>query len=39
MIDLFKGDCLEVMDKLIEEGVIVDAIVCDLPYIDYPKIL
>ncbi len=31
-IDLHQGDCLEVMDKLIEEGVIVDAIICDLPY-------
>ena len=29
---LLKGDCLEVMDKLIEEGVIVDAIICDPPY-------
>ncbi len=31
-IDLYKGDCLEVMDKLIADGVIVDAIICDLPY-------
>lgn len=31
-IDLIKGDCLEVMDKLIEEGVIVDAIITDPPY-------
>ncbi|MDU6995981.1 MAG: site-specific DNA-methyltransferase [Terrisporobacter othiniensis] len=29
---LYKGDCLEVMDKLIEEGIKVDAIICDLPY-------
>ena len=29
---LYLGDCLEVMDKLIEEGVIVDAIITDLPY-------
>ena len=29
---LYKGDCLEVMDKLIEEGVKVDAIICDPPY-------
>lgn len=29
---LIKGDCLEVMDKLIDEGVIVDAIICDPPY-------
>ena len=24
---LYQGDCLEVMDKLIEEGVKVDAII------------
>ena len=29
---LFKGDCLEVMDKLIEEGVKVDLILTDPPY-------
>lgn len=29
---LYNGDCLEVMDKLIEEGVIVDAIITDPPY-------
>lgn len=35
-IDLRKGDCLEVMDKLIEEGVVIDAIITDPPYgIDY----
>lgn len=39
MIDLYNGDCLEIMDKLTEDGIVVDAIVCDLPYIDYPKIL
>ena len=32
MIELYNGDCLEVMDKLIEEGVIVDLIVTDPPY-------
>ena len=26
MIKLIKGDCLTVMDKLIEQGVVVDAI-------------
>ena len=26
-IDLYNGDCLEVMDRLIEEGVVVDAII------------
>jgi len=29
---LIKGDCLEVMDKLIEEGIVVDAIITDPPY-------
>jgi len=32
MIDLHKGDCLEVMDELIEQGVVVDAIITDIPY-------
>jgi len=32
MIDLHNGDCLEVMDRLIEQGVIVDAIITDPPY-------
>ena len=31
-IRLYNGDCLEVMDKLIENNVKVDAIICDLPY-------
>lgn len=31
-IDLHQGDCLEVMDKLIEQGVKVDAIITDPPY-------
>ena len=31
-IDLRQGDCLEVMDMLIEEGVTVDAIITDPPY-------
>lgn len=29
---LYKGDCLEIMDKLIEDGIIVDAIITDPPY-------
>lgn len=29
---LYNGDCLEVMDKLIEQGVKVDAIITDPPY-------
>jgi site-specific DNA-methyltransferase (adenine-specific) len=31
-IRLFQGDCLEVMDRLIEKGLKVDMILCDLPY-------
>ena len=31
-IDLYKGDCLTVMDELICKGVVVDAIICDPPY-------
>ena len=30
-IKLYKGDCLEIMDKLIEQGVKVDAIITDIP--------
>ena len=29
---LYNGDCLEVMDKLIEEGIKVDTIIIDPPY-------
>ena len=29
---LYNGDCLEVMDRLIEEGVKVDCILTDVPY-------
>ena len=32
MIDLYKGDCLQVMDDLIAKGVVVDAIITDPPY-------
>ena len=31
-IDLYNGDCLKVMDKLIADGVVVDAIITDPPY-------
>ena len=31
-IQLFQGDCLEIMDKLIKQGVKVDAIITDPPY-------
>ena len=30
--ELYQGDCLEVMDKLIDAGVKVDAIITDPPY-------
>ena len=29
---LYNGDCLEVMDKLIEDNIVFDAIITDLPY-------
>ena len=32
MIDLYKGDCLEVMDELIAKGIKVDTIITDPPY-------
>ena len=31
-IDLYHGDCLEIMEKLSSQGVKVDAIICDPPY-------
>lgn len=31
-ITLYNGDCLEVMPRLIELGIKVDMILCDLPY-------
>ena len=31
-IDLYNGDCLTVMDELINEGVVVDSIITDPPY-------
>lgn len=30
--ELYKGDCLEIMDQLIEHGIKVDAIITDPPY-------
>ena len=32
MYKLYNGDCLEIMDKLIEEGVKVDMVLTDIPY-------
>lgn len=29
--ELYQGDCLEIMDKLIEQGVKVDAIITEHP--------
>ena len=34
MNDLYKGDCLEVMDKLITDGVKVDVVITSPPYDD-----
>jgi len=31
-IDLYNGDCLEIMDYLISKGVTVDTIITDPPY-------
>jgi tRNA G10 N-methylase Trm11 len=31
-IELYNGDCLEVIDRLTEQGVKVDAIITDPPY-------
>ena len=31
-VKIYKGNCLEVMDKLIDEGIKVDAIITDPPY-------
>lgn len=31
-IELHNGDCLEVMEDLIEQGINIDAIICDPPY-------
>ena len=32
MLKLINGDCLNEMDKLINQGITVDMILCDLPY-------
>ena len=32
MSRLIQGDCLEVMDELIKEGIMVDAVITDPPY-------
>lgn len=29
---LYNGDCLEIMDRLIKEGIKVDMILTDAPY-------
>lgn len=29
---LYNGDCLEIMQKLVNENIKVDAVICDLPY-------
>ena len=37
MVNLINGDCLEEMDKLIEQSVKVDAINTTLPLLSIPK--
>jgi len=38
-IDLYNGDCLEVMDSLISQNITVDAIITDPPYgVNFSKI-
>jgi len=32
MINLYKGDCLKIMEQLISKGVVVDSIITDPPY-------
>lgn len=32
MLEIFNGDCLDVLPKLIEQGYMFDAIICDPPY-------
>ena len=36
-IELYNGDCLEVMQQLIEQGVKVDAVITDIPYFQIVK--
>lgn len=36
MIELYNGDCLEVMPELIKKGVLFDAIITDPPYATTP---
>ena len=31
-INLYKGECLEIMDYLISQNIVVDAIITDPPY-------
>ena len=31
-VTLYRGDCIEVMQRLIDDGVFVDSIVTDPPY-------
>ena len=36
-IDLYNGDCLEVMQQLIDKSIKVDAIIADIPYFQVTK--
>lgn len=39
MINLINGDCSEEMDKLIKQGIKVDAVITDIPLIDLSHFL
>jgi len=32
MVELYNGDCIEVLKELIKEGKTVQAVICDPPY-------
>ena len=37
MTRLYNGDCIEIMERLISEGIKVDCVICDLPYFQVVK--
>lgn len=37
MTKLYNGDCIEIMERLISEGIKVDCVICDLPYFQVVK--
>lgn len=30
--ELYKGDCIKIFDNLIEKGIKVNSVICDIPY-------